>query len=511
MNEMSATPSIERRSPVVNPKEFPEVDTIVREWALLTEAVKREMLSDPEVRRSLLKFSGKSVSEDLADEAIHLLAKGDERIARLATRYGESLGTYLSLSAIPDDQLQPDVSYAPSLQSPEKVLELMESVYGKNTPQYNEALQQRVDGGDFLRGITAHERLLVLTRYAFARDVKILALGAEILNQGSKVAFDEAGEVVLPSGIRMVIDSSDPEVRSDFLNPHAWEKRKQFKDRIYEIEVNGRRYFLKEKKTARHRDTKKGGHKEGRSSSEEFAVAKHLQDKGTVGQGNINLTWEKPVGFVEYPDGFQFSVFEFEEGLQGDTWFNQQLAEGIMNHREQFEDEFVLLCSLASKFKNSPELSGYQNRDSVSGLKAIVQWLRRSKPKPEEPESLTYEGFAKVKAFRMERQAGRLMRETVLNLGYTNSDIDGYAYRIHSNKDELKLEIVGFDFEYYRETSAERLAEIRERQNEHDPMFETRISFGQHWSDGSPVTLMERATYLALLEAEGLLYKPKEF
>ena len=44
-------------------------------------------------------------------------------------------------------------------------------------------VKYNVEAGVFLRGITAEERLLISRRYALARDVKILALGAEILNQ----------------------------------------------------------------------------------------------------------------------------------------------------------------------------------------------------------------------------------------------------------------------------------------------------------------------------------------
>jgi len=510
MNEMPITLNIERRNPIVKPEELSEVGNIGYEWALFTKAVKREILSHPEVRQSLREFSTKPVSESLANEAVQLLAQKDDQVARLVKRYEKSLGVYLSLAAVPDDQINPDVRHAPSLPSPEQVAMMLQNIYEKDNSQYSKELQAIIDLGYFLRGITEEERSLILTRYAFARDVKLLALGAEILDQGSGIEFDEAGEIVLPSGIRMVVNSSDPEVRSDFLNPHVWEKRKQFKDRIYEIEISGRKYLLKEKKTARHRDTRKGGHTDGRSSSEEFAVAKHFQDHGTVNQGVIGLVWERPVGFVEYPDGFQFSVFEFEEELEDSSEVNRLLIEGIVSHRKQFENEYALLSSLVKKFKDSPELSAFQSKNSVRGLRAIMPWLRRARQ--EDPEPLTFDGFARVKALHMERRARRLMEEVILDLGYENFDTDGYAYQIRSDENKFGLEIVGFDFEYYRKVSTERAAELKAMREKYDSMLETRRNIGSiNWDDGQSVTLTERAVYLVLLEVEGLLYKPKEF
>lgn len=507
MSESTATPEVAQRTPILNKETatvFP-LDDIDRQWGLATEAIRRDMVGKPEVRKTLVPFCREPVSEALPGQFLSTLSSVDERVARLAQRYQETLPGYLDLPTVPDEQIKPDVRHAARLHTLDDTVAMLTRLYGQDDPMYKDSLQRHIDSGTFMRGITAEERLMIVKRYKYARDAKILALGAEVMEQGTAVP-NQNGEITLPSGVKIGMDVTEAEQRNDLLNPHLWEKRRQIKDRVYEISVGGRNYILKEKKTPRHTDTKKGGHREGRTSADEFAVAKHFREHGRLNQGNIGVDWERPIGFVTYPDGFQFSVFEYEEGLLNDD-VQTRLAIEITNHREQFEEEYKLIAGLAQKYKDSPEVLAFEDQRTESGLKAAMKWLGIQK---ESPLQLTFEEFAMVKGLRMQRQSRELMEHAMLNNEYENSDMDGYAYRVHSNGG-VRLDIVGFDFEYFEKVSPERAAEVRERRKELQREWESRQGIGfLGWNNGQRVTRMQKAAYFAMLEAEGLLQKELE-
>lgn len=62
---------------------------------------------------------------------------------------------------------------------------------------------------------------------------------------------------------------------------------------------------------------------------------------------------------------------------------------------------------------------------------------------------LTFREFARLKARQMIIQAQDLLAATIAEQGYTNSDRDGFGFRVHRGR-RPTLEMVGFDFEYYR-------------------------------------------------------------
>jgi hypothetical protein len=298
------------------------------------------------------------------------------------------------------------------------------------------------------------------------------------------------------------MDTTDVEQRTDLLRPHLWERRRQIKDRVHEIFIGERYYILKEKKTSRHTDTKKHGHKEGRTSADEFAVAKHFKENGKLSQGKISVDWERPIGFVTYPDGFQFSVFEYEQDLISDN-MPSRLAEEISAHREQFEEEYKLINSLSQKYKDHRAVLAFEE---YRPLEILFKTAMKSLGiETKSSLQLTFEEFAMVKAEQMTRQARELMFQSVLQNEYTNNDYDGFAYRIHTSG-EVKLDIVGFDFEYFAKISPERAAEIRENHEENRGKMESRDGIGRiEWDNGERVTRMQKAAYFAMLEDEGIL------
>lgn len=241
--------SIEARTPIINTEsaqKYP-LEAMDKQWGLVTEAVRREIINNQDARKSLIQFCKTPVSETLPDQFIQAISVSDQRVAMLANRYNSGIKGYLELPAVPDEQIKPDIRKTKSFSEPNSYLDYYKNIYGKNTPKYEEELKKLVESGFFLKGITGEEKLMISKRYKYARDVKLLALGAEIVDQGG-VSPNTNGEVLLPSGVKMVIDIKDDDQRTDLISPHLWEKRRQLKDRVYEVEANGRKYILKEKK-----------------------------------------------------------------------------------------------------------------------------------------------------------------------------------------------------------------------------------------------------------------------
>lgn len=502
MPESNISP-IESRRPIIGPEvnQVFSPDAVDRQWRLVTEATRRELIAIPEVRRALSGFCTTPVSETLPEDFLKAVSSVDPRIANLADRFNAGIRAYLELPPVPNEQVVPDIRHALPLVEPREVIDGLMRLYGDKHPRFEASLREYVKSGTFLRGITAEERLLIARRYKYARDVKLLALGAEIADQGTLLPNVD-GEVVLPSGIKLVVDVNQDERRHDLLNPNLWERRTQLKDRVFEIVVGGRKYILKERKTSRHTDTKRHGHIDGRLSSEEFEIARHFQDHGTVSKGEVGVCWERPVGYGSYPDGFSFAVFEHEEGLGEDGDCMTKLAQKILEHRDRFQAEYELIAMLSEKYKDSPEVLAFENCNSETWLRALLRWLRGKK---DSPPGLTFEEFAMVKALRMKRQARDLMQETLIKNGYDNSDLDGYSFRIEDG-DPLKLMIVGFDFEYFSKmsshNSSERLTRFKEIRSER----ESRDGVGfLMWEDGSFVSRMQKAAYFAMIATEGIV------
>lgn len=494
----------EQRHPVIGPEQaeqFPEAQ-IDKQWRYVTEVMRRAVQEKPAVRQCLLEFLNQPVSESLAWEALQQLAPLDQRLANFLDRYKDGqLVRYLNFPPVPDEQLQPDIFNAPKLPNAEASVQMLRDLYTNEDEQYQRTLQRLVDSKHFLTGVTIEERWLVAHRYRFARDIKMLALGAELLEHPVATAPDR--HITLPSGVEILLDTNNPEQQQDLLQPTLWERRQQFKDRVYEIAVNGRKYFLKEKKTNRHTDTKRGGHLDGQTSQAEFKTAQHFRDNVTIQEGHFSMNWEQPIGAVTFPDGFSFAVYEFAPGLIGEDQITRKLAAAIERHRQEFEVEYQAVAKAADQYKDSPRVLAFENLKSESALTKVLQWLKLAKTAPS--PTLSFEEFATVKAYRMETQARNRMRDLVLAEGYENSDIDGYAYRL-IEVDELQLEIVGFDFEYYKKMSPadQETQLLRTQQYRAESLaFERERGLGfSGWSNFKKVTRMEKAAYFALLELE---------
>ena len=217
--------------------------------------------------------------------------------------------SYLNLDPVEDDLIRPDIRYAPRLQTPEEIIGRLLLFCDENDLKFQSAIEKHLSDETFHKGITEAERVIIAQRYRFARDVKMLALMAEMYSCQDLISTSK-DQITLPSGVQIHCEIDDPIKKQEILNPIFWNNRKQFKDRVYKISVGTNEFFLKEKKTARHTDTRSDKYRffPGATSFEEFGIARHFQDNCILEQGMIKLNWETPLAAVTFPDGYQFAI-----------------------------------------------------------------------------------------------------------------------------------------------------------------------------------------------------------
>jgi len=494
---------IPRRVPVIDNDQLPEYDRrlIDKQWRLITESVRRRLLSDSKIRDLVLEFSNVEVSEDLPKKLLDRLSS-DEVISSLRERFSSQLQSYLNLDPVEDDLIRPDIRYAPRLQTPEEIVGRLLLFFDENDPKFQSALKKYIDNETFHNGITEAERVIIAQRYRFARDVKMLALMAEMYSCQELISTSE-DQITLPSGIQIHCEIDDPIKKQEILNPVFWNNRKQFKDRVYKISVGTKEFFLKEKKTARHTDTRSDKYRffPGATSFEEFGIARHFQDNCILEKGMIKLNWETPLAAVTFPDGYQFAIYEIEAGLLPESQEFVTLVNEMLSRPEQFESEFEQVSANFRKYLDHPLVQKYE---SSSFLSKALSLFGFNKSKVE----FTYKDFVLVKADRLLIQAKRLLEEVVLRNGYTNSDSDGFAYKVNILDDgRLQLEIFGFDFECYEPRDNSNLESdliARKEMNDKDDLSFARVWNRPTFMPDVPVEKPHRAIYLAHLELEGV-------
>lgn len=447
---------IERRKPVVGDQNIETVENplVSREWTLITEVIKRK-LSQPEARTALKSFINTPVSQHLASDMLDVL-KQDAEVGSVLKRSGTHLADMLVLKEVPEEVMNPDVRNARLLADPLEYIAGLRSD-DRSDERIETLVKEYSEKGSYINGLSPHEKSLVLKKYAFARDVKLLALGAELTEVG-EIDLNDSGEGLLPSGTRLKV-SSEHLQSPGFLDPSKWEYRRQFKDRVYEIGVDGKKYFLKERKTSRHRDTMPNGHREGLTSAEEYELAGLLNAQASVTEGEVRVSWEKPVGFVEYPDGFSFAVFEYEEGIIADDAPIREVGEAIRHNPEAYQSEYEEVKNRISAYLNNPLV---KDAAAAGGIKLPRRFGFFGKHE----STLDYEMFAEAKAHFLCRKARETMEDKALDLGYQNIDATDTkfagAYRLGEEEGKAIVEVVGFDYELYRKYDPNQTARIRE-------------------------------------------------
>lgn len=468
-------PQIPERKPVMSgetKKEFPD-DQIDREWLQVTEIIRRRIIADPEMRKKVAHFATVPVTESLPKEFLEAIVLTNSIIKELIEVFRIKIIKYVSLPPVPDELIQPDITNASNLLSVKGVVENLQKDLNDETVE--KTIQKFAEQGIFTKGITWIEKEMILRRYRFAREVKLLALQAELIENQDNLQARSDSEIALPSGIRIHLNAANDRERENLLNPELWKKRRQLKDRVYEVQIGDKKYILKEKKTARHAHTQKRGHKDGNTSIEEFNVAKIFQERGTYMDDEIIISWERPIVAVTYPDGFQFTMYEFREGLQKkmyDGLFDFEKI--ILENPERFREEYECIKA-AIKKRTQPKKIPVLSPEAVPSASpapspphdlklhrflkfmGLKQDKKREEPPPEpEMPELTYKEYARVKIERIYNKLEYYRKKLIAENEYSNYDQDGFILTIDGSGDKPRLNMFGFDFEYFEKIDPER-------------------------------------------------------
>lgn len=413
------------------------LDQANRPWLAVTEAARRDILADPEFRQTAAGFNSAPLGEELAGKAVREFAALDPRIARLAQTAGKTLGRKLALEPVPDSLLVPDITNAPSLVSPGFAKERLANTKLYSPDEVYTAIRDDLAKTTAKGGVTQAERRLAASRYRYARDIKVLGLMAELHDNPIDVPVVENDTVVhnLPSGTTIGMTPEAFLEHPTLLDPATWQNRRQLKDRVYAVIIDGQEYIMKERKTPRHTDTKRYGHIDGLTSAQEFAVAREFADLGTIKQDGSELHWERPLGYVEFPDGYQFCLFESEPDLDTE-WPTAVLEAAINEKQDAYAAEFGEIAARA--------------QDILRDRKDLIpRYLLEDQPALQETTTgFSFEEFAQLKAGLTISHAKNTLTSVMQNQGYVNSDEDGFGFRIKPGEKPM-LEIMGFDFEYY--------------------------------------------------------------
>lgn len=451
------TSHIARRTPVLTAESAQKFSSekIDKQWMMVTEAVKRDLPANTVLRDALLTFTSTPLSESMPSQVLQEITKADGRVGKLLSRYDTQLGEFVELPAVPDNAFVPDISRSEEYFSPEDLQKRMVA-YKYTTDEIQHRLKRMDESGQFVsKASTVEEKALAIARYKFARDIKVLSLGAEILSLDSPPVFTN-GVCELQSGIRMTVDPNHLKDAEILTSPLAWEKRRQIKDRVYEITAGGKNYILKERKTSRHRDTTEGGHKPTLSSAREFMLASLLHDKGTTTKGDVSVQWERPVGFVEYPDGYQFAIFEFIPGMSSNDRTGNtahQIIQNIDTYKEEF-DELSDVC-------NPLFTDDSQSQESP---RSFLKFWKRNKKFPS-LGPLSISEFAEVKKRYLHSQASELRNKVLLenNIGSADSELKFVSNVVNGR---VQLGLIEIDLEYFYPRDPNKLEEVQKRHEE---------------------------------------------
>jgi len=456
--------------------QFPSITEIQKSWIRFTESIRRKIIIDPEVRGKVAKFATAQVNEQLPLEFLKEVST-DEDISKILP--------YLEIPSVPDEFIVPDVSNAQNFDSPEK-LALVYAKYRTNSTKETvvEELKRDIQRGAFLAGLTSSEKDLIITRYKFARDVKMLALMASMFDQ----KVDETN-IVLSNGIKIGVNKDVASLHPELFDPSAWLKRQQIKDRVYLVTIGEKKFILKERKTSRHKDTNSGGHIETLTSEEEFKTAQLFNEQATLEDGGAVMKWEKPICYVEFPDGFQFTVFEAEEDLIDGNYVTHRYASEMARYPERYKEEYDRIKQKALEHLNDPEVVQIPDYHQRTGL--LLRLFGEKKLEP-----LSFQEFCALKALFLRETTYRMQEEAMDTLGYGINDCAGYMFQIVPGKDH-KLVRVGFDFEHYYKKPPPQFS-----RQDGKPLIMHTPTLGDLPYTNPKIAM---AAYIAMSEEEGLI------
>lgn len=487
--------SFPRRTPVLDGKtveQFPAA-IVERQWGLVTEKLRRLMVSSVNVQAALVSFVGTPVTQHYPHDVFQVVASEVPVFSRLLQKESV-LNAYLALADVPEEEIRPDVTRAEGLRVIEQdVGKEVEFAHNRgeteDTPQRQrailETITRRSDDQRYTKGITYEESHFVSRKRQYSGDVKILALGAELLYTGIPAVVESNGDsqLTLPSGVSLLLSTQALRDNPGFLSPQSWERKQDANDRLFRVRIGGREYMLKERKTKYHRRTLKEGHRPGHTSQEEYEIGKELASKGKMTKGPINVVWEKPFAAVTYPDGYQFAIFSYEHDLIDSKYIRERLTRAVLRHRDVYEGEYRDILARMAKYINDTRVDRYT----------------------QSPDGLSFEQYARVKSHYMAQEARFMQRQALLNRGFIQEGKPQDTYRIIEEEGGVTLEVVGLDYEYMHKIDLEDVSGYQQdidRARKADAEGGIRFTVWNNIPPFIEITKAEQAAFLVMVERQ---------
>ncbi len=457
--------AIPRREPIIDEVTWTSLSEapVDSEWGDVTGLVLQAIQQQGSIRERLAPFVqtpvGETLPQSILDAAFGESGSHDQARGLTAQAY-PSLTRYLAVPPIPDEEIGQTLRGFDYLITPEDSIRVFIDE-GIDENFIRAALKTIAAQGTYMHGVSdAEAELIAAPTLELARDARNpAALAAALLIEN--VQLNEHGlSLTRADGLKVGVTPDCRPHELGLLDPQTWQGRKQIEDRTYEAYAGNRKYLLKEHKTTRHRNTPVGVPEiEGHPSEQEFAIAQEFQAHGTR-KGEVNLRWERPIGFVEFPDGFQFIVYEFQAGLIDREEARPQLAATIRSHQDQYFDEY----------------------EAVWGVTGC-----------------TFEEFSRAKARQLIDQAEQLVRDTPLELEYKNRDDPQYGLLIDDQDGEMTVSAFGYDFEYFTKQTAAYLENERQLNTVSDENHAITV---RRDGIGRGVSEFQNTAYIALLDRE---------
>lgn len=313
--------------------------------------------------------------------------------------------------------------------------------------------------------ISESERQRIIQRAAFAREVKLLALHADLLSLSNEV-LSKNHEFTTPNGTNMIFNPQFENLRSYLLDPTTWQSKKVIKDRVHSVVIGGKRFILKEGKTIRHQDVAGGANRNlrfGNTPKQEYEIALALAKDGVAEKSDERASWETPIAWVSFPDPENFQLVLFEEIPQAfdsidyssrdQTRINYShllasLTKAIMTNIQIYKNQFEDLRLKASQLY--PQVSFWDTEKFPSYIDQFE--ADQESPQTLSPEDFTDEDIAAVLAGRLITEAANLLRSEITNRGFYNNDHNGageYMFRIETSENlRVILHAIGIDLEF---------------------------------------------------------------
>lgn len=381
-------------------------------WQRVGGALLRAVQSGHVAAETLIPLLQEPVSEGLPSLALHMVK--DSSLMRDVLEQNPMIAEITSLPEVPDEQI------GPSLRGIRELLQVRDLQSYSETPggqwlNLRDDLEAHSAAGNLTKGVTRAEQGLVTNRYQMARCVKLAALGAELLEQCPSLGLDN--RLTLPSGTVIGVVPGQEMVAEGLLDVSSWHERHELHDRVFRTG----NFVLKEHKGGRHALTLDLPDMFTASSEREVEIAADFMRLGTIADGDVSVSWEKPIGFVCDPSGFDFSMFEYEENLITREDITSRLTRAILSDLPNYKNEYV-------------------------ATQARVQ----------DEANLDWDTFAQAKAYLLIQHARQLARRISLQNGYTDRDnssrilpVPDHEFRIHATETGPHLELVGMDFEHF--------------------------------------------------------------